>query len=794
MGLSLTGCSKASEPAPSESELGEQEAVQLDHEHPELVVLNSPAAVTDAFDAGTARYVRNQPFRQVGFSFSADVREHLESRVRFTDGHWSQWAPVEVTWQEGELHVGRVILDAEAIELELRGAAGLESAKIEFFEDVVARTEGLTSDLPLFERQQDGDFVTARQGLAPSSLVISRSGWGSRNTGRCGSSHNPYRMAIHHTYAPATDGGDPAARMRQMQAYHIDTNGWCDIGYHFVVSQSGKIYQGRSTEERTGAHVGGQNTGNIGICFIGNFQPGYATTRTPGSAQVSAAADIVGWVHRTYGIALNRQSVKGHREHAGQSTSCPGTNLLNKIPDILSQAEGGNEADYDISVEVNWLGTENFYDQGVSASLADALPNNTFKAEVLIKNKSTDVIRNVWAGYRVEEPYIAATSYKIESDYPALDGQTWTVNSADSADENPAKDQLGANGKLTMHAFTAGETKRILIDMEAKRYSIGAIDHPDVRGWIQHAEGRNATIFGDRDSWGDAVETNELGHAARSFAQMDVLDRNAWLFDDGSDPANLEGWTGKPADHFDELKINNDNMLAQKIIAGDARVIAPAWTSVPANTFDQLVLRVRSHDGPHTKAVFWARDDESLSEDRVVRFEAPGDGELHDLVIPMGTHEKWTDTVTKLRIDLLDGASPAADDNGWYDVDSIFFQSSSDQSTSAPGVEASQGTVVDLQDDSEDPGDTNNDPGGTNNDPGGTNNDPGGTNNDPGGTNNDPGGTNNGTGEDGKNLTDDGGDNVAVNEGCTATGTGGGPAGVAWLLLVGVIGLSQRRR
>ena len=127
----------------------------------------------------------------------------------------------------------------------------------------------------------------------------------------------------------------PAAVMRQIQAYHIDNNGWCDIGYHFIVSADGTVFQGRSDEKRTGSHVGGQNTGNIGVALLGDFR-----SVAPSEAQLNGAAEIVGWVGRTYAVALNRTNVKGHREWA-PGTSCPGAELLARIPTILALAGGG---------------------------------------------------------------------------------------------------------------------------------------------------------------------------------------------------------------------------------------------------------------------------------------------------------------------------------------------------------------------------------------------------------------------------------------------------------------------
>ena len=78
-----------------------------------------------------------------------------------------------------------------------------------------------------------------------------------------------YRMSIHHTATPTNDSMSPPARLRSIQNYHQNTLGWCDIGYHYLMSSDGRLWQGRPSN-LIGAHTGGSNTGNLGIAVMGS--------------------------------------------------------------------------------------------------------------------------------------------------------------------------------------------------------------------------------------------------------------------------------------------------------------------------------------------------------------------------------------------------------------------------------------------------------------------------------------------------------------------------------------------
>jgi N-acetylmuramoyl-L-alanine amidase len=77
---------------------------------------------------------------------------------------------------------------------------------------------------------------------------------------------------VHHggTKSYCTTEGECAAIIRSYQKYHIDSHGWNDIGYNFLVGEDGSVYEGRGWAA-VGAHAPTYNTRSIGVCIIGDF-------------------------------------------------------------------------------------------------------------------------------------------------------------------------------------------------------------------------------------------------------------------------------------------------------------------------------------------------------------------------------------------------------------------------------------------------------------------------------------------------------------------------------------------
>jgi N-acetyl-anhydromuramyl-L-alanine amidase AmpD len=54
----------------------------------------------------------------------------------------------------------------------------------------------------------------------------------------------------------------------EIRKWHVEGNGWSDIGYHFVIRRDGVVEDGRPVNT-PGAHVADHNKDTIGICLVG---------------------------------------------------------------------------------------------------------------------------------------------------------------------------------------------------------------------------------------------------------------------------------------------------------------------------------------------------------------------------------------------------------------------------------------------------------------------------------------------------------------------------------------------
>ncbi|MEU7376530.1 peptidoglycan recognition family protein [Streptomyces albidoflavus] len=107
-----------------------------------------------------------------------------------------------------------------------------------------------------------------------------------------------------------------AAYVRQLQAQHMDGNGWSDIGYSFVVCTHGYVYEGRGLARRNSANG---NTALNEQDYAVLLMVGSSGLTKPTNAQLDGARDAIDYC-RTKGGAGTW--LGGHRD--GYATACPG--------------------------------------------------------------------------------------------------------------------------------------------------------------------------------------------------------------------------------------------------------------------------------------------------------------------------------------------------------------------------------------------------------------------------------------------------------------------------------------
>ena len=127
----------------------------------------------------------------------------------------------------------------------------------------------------------------------------------------------PKYIVIHHS--TTMDGKEFS--WGNIRNYHVNVNGWDDIGYHFgieFIRSSEEILAGRMPDIE-GAHCQpkGFNHKSIGVCFVGNFD-----INQPPIDKVNKGVSLVKWLMRTYSIPVD--NVLGHREVAMDGRTCPG--------------------------------------------------------------------------------------------------------------------------------------------------------------------------------------------------------------------------------------------------------------------------------------------------------------------------------------------------------------------------------------------------------------------------------------------------------------------------------------
>lgn len=116
------------------------------------------------------------------------------------------------------------------------------------------------------------------------------------------------------------DNFSTEAKVAEIRRWHVEDNGWSDIGYHYVIDRDGTVGVGRPIE-RKGAHVRGHNDNSIGIALIGGFggSANDAFSDHYTEQQDYALRNLIKTLDMRF---LGNLKITGHNQYANKACPC----------------------------------------------------------------------------------------------------------------------------------------------------------------------------------------------------------------------------------------------------------------------------------------------------------------------------------------------------------------------------------------------------------------------------------------------------------------------------------------
>ncbi|SMY11462.1 N-acetylmuramoyl-L-alanine amidase [Brevibacterium jeotgali] len=156
---------------------------------------------------------------------------------------------------------------------------------------------------------------------------------------------------VHHTAgANDYDAEDVPAILRGIHSFHVEGQGWDDVGYNMFADKYGRLWEGRAgglSKAVVGAHAVGYNTGTFGISVLGTFE-----SKAPPQKTLDAVSGAIAWKLSLSGTSADAKTtvagetmrtVIGHRDVG--TTSCPGDAFYSALGDVRSTAVAMQEGE-----------------------------------------------------------------------------------------------------------------------------------------------------------------------------------------------------------------------------------------------------------------------------------------------------------------------------------------------------------------------------------------------------------------------------------------------------------------
>jgi hypothetical protein len=257
-------------------------------------------------------------------------------RTRSAEGDWSAWRTAADDVIEHAWHLGDPVWTGPSDAIRFRTRGRVERLRAYYVWSPPER------------------LLPRRLQIANAPPIIPRLSWGANESIRRAPPEYTSTISfavVHHTAGTNNyTRAQSAAIVRGIQLYHVQGNGWNDIGYNLLVDKYGQVFEGRFggvDKAVVGAHALGFNTGSVGLAVLGD----YSSAQLPAAGRLALEQvlawrldlahidplSLVNWKsggNPKYpaGVPVPLRAVAGHRDTG--FTDCPGNALYAMLPQI----------------------------------------------------------------------------------------------------------------------------------------------------------------------------------------------------------------------------------------------------------------------------------------------------------------------------------------------------------------------------------------------------------------------------------------------------------------------------
>lgn len=266
--------------------------------------------------------IEDQELNFLGLSLYHFNEEHSEIsyRFQFRDGTWSPWNIIQ---KEGH---GKGINDRKAY-----AAVPTKRLILAFQLKSEEVLKNPTARIYISKKSKDTVATTTSRGFdCEQPEYCDRTCWCTD----CPVDSTPEFTTPTHIIVHHSAGFNESDDFKEVVAYyydlHVNTNGWDDIGYNWLIDPNGVIYEARP-DGFQGAHFSCINENTVGICLIGDF-----TDQLPTDEAIQTLVNLIGYEASAHTLDVSMDTyhltgdfilptIAGHRDSSGSENACSGT-------------------------------------------------------------------------------------------------------------------------------------------------------------------------------------------------------------------------------------------------------------------------------------------------------------------------------------------------------------------------------------------------------------------------------------------------------------------------------------